>query len=29
MQADSIVLLTQGIQAFDRYAYVNNNPDHQ
>ena len=26
MQADSIVPPTQGIQGFDRYAYVNNNP---
>ena len=29
MQADSIVPSTQSIQEFDRYAYVNNNPDHQ
>jgi RHS repeat-associated protein len=26
MQADAIVPPTQGIQGFDRYAYVNNNP---
>ena len=26
MQADTIVPLTQGTQAFDRYAYVNNAP---
>ena len=26
MQADTIVPPTQGIQGFDRYAYVNNNP---
>ncbi len=26
MQADTIVPSAQGIQAFDRYAYANNNP---
>ncbi|MCL4274430.1 MAG: RHS repeat-associated core domain-containing protein [Anaerolineales bacterium] len=27
-QADTIVPLQQGVQAFDRYAYANNNPIH-
>jgi pyocin large subunit-like protein len=25
-QADTVVLINQGAQAWDRYAYINNNP---
>jgi RHS repeat-associated protein len=28
LQADTIIPQSQGVQAFDRYAYVNNNPLH-